>query len=291
MSFLALLTKELRSRMRRERTVWLMVVYIALLGLAGWLVLQTANVPATSNTLSMVGGILYYVLAMLQLFLIIFITPAFTATAVNGEKERQTFDLLLCSQLTGLGLIAGKLLAGMVNALLLIASSVPLFSLLLFFGGVSPTQLLAVLLIYIVTTLFIGNLGLFSSVIIKRPAISTALTYVITLFWLGFPLAISTLWYPLTRRSPTSSELFFILAWNPFAAVVSLDPSTGSSMLLRISNTLSLPLWIGYTVIDLAIAIIFFIVSAALARPYFPKIAPAPIKGKKEMHKGVEVTA
>jgi DNA-binding transcriptional regulator of glucitol operon len=36
MTFLALLTKELRLRMRRERTIWVIIIYIALMGLLGW---------------------------------------------------------------------------------------------------------------------------------------------------------------------------------------------------------------------------------------------------------------
>ncbi|MBO0794439.1 MAG: ABC transporter permease, partial [Ktedonobacteraceae bacterium] len=118
--------------MRRERTIWLMIIYVLLLGAAGWLVVQTtSNTPYQPGS-SITGTTLYYTLAILQFVLIIFITPAFTATAINGEKERQTFDLLLCSRLSSLALVTGKLVAGMVNALLLIASSVPLFSLLLF---------------------------------------------------------------------------------------------------------------------------------------------------------------
>src|SRR5947209_1366980 len=36
MTFLALLTKELRLRMRRERTIWVIIAYILLMGLMGW---------------------------------------------------------------------------------------------------------------------------------------------------------------------------------------------------------------------------------------------------------------
>src|SRR5579871_5566693 len=186
MTFLALLTKELRLRMRRERTIWLLVAYVLLLGLAGWLVVQTATMTS-SMTLLYIGQTLYYLLSMLQLFLIIFITPAFTSTAINGERERQTFDLLLCSQLTGFTLVVGKLVAGLTNALLLIASSIPLFSLLFLFGGVAPVELLGVLAVYVATTLFVGTLGLFFSIIIKRPAVSTALTYLSNMFWLSSP--------------------------------------------------------------------------------------------------------
>src|SRR5215472_17539541 len=114
MNFVALLTKELRLRLRRERTIWVIIAYILLMGSLGWVFINAANntVNYAQGGLSSVGTNLYYMLSVLQLFLIIFISPAFTATVVNGEKERQTFDLLLCSRLSAFSLVSGKLLAG-----------------------------------------------------------------------------------------------------------------------------------------------------------------------------------
>src|SRR5579859_3270004 len=152
MTFLALLTKELRLRLRRERTIWLLTAYIVLMALLGWFSINSAsnNVRYSNSALSYVGLSLYYLLSQIQLLLIIFITPAFTATVINGEKERQTFDLLLCSRLSAFSLVFAKLLAGLMNALLLIAASAPLFSLVFFFGGIAPMQVLRALLVYVV---------------------------------------------------------------------------------------------------------------------------------------------
>src|SRR6266567_1884748 len=99
MTFLALLTKELRLRLRRERTIWVIIIYILLMGLLGWFYISHFGGynGYSNNGLSDTGVNLYYLLSMVQLFLIMYITPAFTSTAVNGEKERQTFDMLLCS--------------------------------------------------------------------------------------------------------------------------------------------------------------------------------------------------
>src|ERR1700716_1591996 len=127
MTFAALLTKELRLRLRRERTIWVIIIYLLVMGALGFLYISQQNGFNSSN-LSQIGLILYTILSMVQLFLIMFITPAFTTTAINGEKERQTFDLLLSSRLSAFSLIAAKLVAGLANALLLIAASTPIFS-------------------------------------------------------------------------------------------------------------------------------------------------------------------
>ena len=81
--------------------------------------------PSDPDNFSRAGLYLYYLLSMIHLLLILFITAASTASTINGEKERQTFDLLLCSQLSSLSLVAGKLLAGLANTLLLTAASLP----------------------------------------------------------------------------------------------------------------------------------------------------------------------
>jgi len=173
MTFFTLLTKEMRLRLRRERTIWIIIVYIMLMGLLGWFYLSNNsnyNNPS-NNGLSSVGTSLYTILSLVQLILLVFITPSFTSTAVNGEKERQTYDMLLCSRLSAFSLVTGKLAAGLMSALLLICAAVPLFSLVFFFGGVSPAQVLNALVVFIATTFVIGTFGIFCSTIFRRPSV------------------------------------------------------------------------------------------------------------------------
>src|SRR5438270_12603371 len=126
------------------------------MGFLGFLFVGRSN-SYNSYALSTLGTTLYTLFAFVQLFLILFITPAFTTTSINGEKERQTFDLLLCSRLSAFELVAGKLVAGLANALLLIAASIPLFSLVFFFGGVGPAQVVQTTLVFIVTAFVVGT--------------------------------------------------------------------------------------------------------------------------------------
>lgn len=284
MTFLALLTKELRLRMRRERTVWVIVLYILLMGLLGWLSISTT----TSNTngsyaMTYAGTNLYGILAQLQLFLILFITPAFTATAVNSEKERQTFDLLLCSRLSGISLSAGKLLAGLANAFLLIAASIPLFSLVFFFGGVSPVQLLQALLVYLVTAIVVGAFGLLCSTLFYRPAISTAITYMSILLWVIIPWVITFL-DTIARSTRAVSQPTVIirggivqaqsvpppppwLIFNPeegLNSTYALGVNIGHYSLLG----LSLPAWAAFTVTGIVVAFLIFLLSIWTVKPY-----------------------
>ena len=266
MTFIALLTKELRLRLRRERFVWLIIIYLLVMGLLGFGFLLRANAFSggyQGYLLSQIGAQLYALLSFIQLFLIVFIAPAFTATAINGEKERQTFDLLLCSKLSAFSLLAGKLIAGLVNVLLLIAASIPLFSLVFFFGGVSPLQVLNTLVIFIMTAIVAGTFGLFCSTLIHRPTASTAMAYTFCAFWLfAYPVvSILTLGSSLSSKSRWYIWIQWLNAWNPISALNSAVSSgqggVGNFYLFR----LHLAPWVAFTLVSLVVAIILFLLS------------------------------
>jgi ABC-type transport system involved in multi-copper enzyme maturation permease subunit len=291
MTFLALLTKELRLRMRRERTIWVIIVYILLMGLLGWFFISSFNngYGYSVYNLSNVGTQLYTLLAEVQLFLILFITPAFTATAVNGERERQTYDLLLCSRLSSFSLVSGKLVAGLANALLLIAASAPLFSLVFFFGGVSPAQVLTALLVFVVTTFMIGTFGLFCSTVFKRPAVSTAIAYMCGLLWLTMPLVIYfILLISNSLRFGPQQPLLFI--WNPIVALISTY-SPGTTGLITIGK-LHMISWVAYSVLCVIATIVFFLLSMLTAKPHpLNRLRTRLIRKKASAEQKVTVTA
>lgn len=288
MTFYALLTKELRLRFRRERAFWVIVAYLLAMSLLGWVTLSGYSNSGAYNggdDLSGVGRNLYYMLSVVQLFLVIFVTPSFTATAINGEKERQTFDVLLCSRLSAFSLIAGKLCAGLVNAMLLIVASLPLFSLVFFFGGISPVQILLAFLIYLVTALILSALGVFCSIIVKRPATSTAIVYGIGLLWVFAPVMtspiIANMLNGLFMAYPSRPQITFI--WNPLIALTSTYP--GGQLAIPgvlsgrfldyglvlgsppyILGTLHVAPWLAYSILSLFTTLLLVLLSLLLVR-------------------------
>ena len=272
MTFTALLTKELRLRLRRERFVWLLLIYLLVMGLLGFGFLQRANVFSggyQGYLLSQIGAQLYALLSFIQLFLIVFIAPAFTATAINGEKERQTFDLLLCSKLSAFSLLAGKLIAGLVNVLLLIAASIPLFSLVFFFGGVSPLQVLISLIIFITTAIVAGTFSLFCSTVVHRPTASTAAAYTFCAFWLfAYPvISILTLGTAIPGNSRWYIWIEWLNAWNPISALNSaVSSGLGTSNNFYIFRVYLTP-WVAFTLVSLVVTIILFLLSMVFVKP------------------------
>ncbi len=266
MTFAALLTKELRLRLRRERSIWVIIIYLLVMGLLGFLFLSRQN-GYSGDVLSQVGGQLYILLSVVQLLLIMFITPAFTSTSINGEKERQTYDLLLCSRLSAFSLVAGKLVAGLANALLLIAASIPLFSLVFFFGGVSPQEFAETTLVFVMTAVVVGTFSLFCSTLLNRPQVSTVLSYMFCIIWALVPwlltllLAIST---PATGSGQTAFPFPFL--WNPILALVSTLPGQSQLVVRAVAGHVATP-WKAYTIISLIATAILFLLSMWFVKP------------------------
>ncbi|HLL79136.1 MAG TPA: ABC transporter permease [Ktedonobacteraceae bacterium] len=271
MTFTALLVKELRTHLRRERAIWTVVAYLTILGLLGFVFLLRANAFSGGYRvylLSQVGAQLFALLAFLQLLWVVFTAPAFTSTAVNGEKERQTYDLLICSRLNAFSLLSAKLIAGLANVLLLIAASLPLFSLVFFFGGVAPSQVLSLLVVYAMTALVAGTFGLCCSTLLKQPAVSTSLVYTFCVVWM---FAYWIVYYILGGTSAANLSRIgwvqWLNAWNPIAAMNSVVNAGQSNAATFTLGRLPLAHWIAFTLMSLVVTIILFLLSSMFAKP------------------------
>jgi hypothetical protein len=151
-----------------------------------------------------------------------------------------------------------------MNALLLIAASIPLFSLVFFFGGVSPSQVMAAILIYVVTAIMVGTFGLFCSTIVNRPAVSTAITYMSGIVWMIMPLIIYLI-ISLSGGLQNSSQPPILFIWNPIVALLSTYP-TITNFYYVIGQSHVSP-WIAYTLLNIVATLIFFLLSMWTVKP------------------------
>src|SRR3712207_5689083 len=92
-----LLTKELRGRMRGWRAIGILTGYLFLLGGVTWLVYALISATASDSDLTgaTLGKMLLGVVVVFQLFFVALLAPAFTAGIITGEREKQTYDLLM----------------------------------------------------------------------------------------------------------------------------------------------------------------------------------------------------
>jgi ABC-2 type transport system permease protein len=218
-----IIVKELRSRMRGGRTYVILTIF--LLGLAalcyGVIRVYEGQAQAGNMVISAhVGKGLFAALALAEVLLITFLTPAVTAGAISSEREQLTYDLLVATPLRPGRILSGKLIATLSYIFLLIFTAVPLGSLVLIFGGVAPEDLLRALVLLIVTALAFGMIGLLCSTLVRRTITATILTYAIVLIMvIGSYFAVSLRIAANPNQPPAPSRL---IAASPFSAMASI---------------------------------------------------------------------
>lgn len=173
-----LVAKEVRSRSRGWRSMWLLTGYLAGLALAvaGFLALV---VRAGGTVFPALGTQLFSSLALGFVLMLAFITPALTVGTLSGERERRTLDLLLVTRASALGLVGGKLLGSLLYILFLLVASLPAFALVYLFGGVPPHYVAMTLAVAAVTAVAHASLGLLLSAVVRRTAAASVLSYLI----------------------------------------------------------------------------------------------------------------
>ena len=84
---------------------------------------------------------LYPVLAITQIMIIAIVIPVQTSSAISGEKERQTFDIMMTTSMTPFSIIMGKVGIAVVQGLFFIVASLPVMALTFVIGGMSWSYL------------------------------------------------------------------------------------------------------------------------------------------------------
>lgn len=188
--FNPVLVKELRSRMRGARSFVVLSIYLIILS-GVTLLLYAAIASSASNDINAgreIGRALFFTIGAVALTEVCVITPALTAGSIAGERERQTYDLLVGSLLSPWQIVWGKLAAALSYALLLIVAVVPLMSLAFLFGGVTLAEVVIALIGLITTAVLYACLGLFWSTVMRSTLAANSLAIgSVILMLLGIP--------------------------------------------------------------------------------------------------------
>jgi ABC-2 type transport system permease protein len=184
--------KELRSRMRGRRAFVVLTIHVlAVSGLISlvYLVYAAATDSMYGPDARQAGKTIFFTIVMMQTFLVALIGPSFTAGAISGEKERQTYDLLRTTLLSAKALVWGKLVSALSYVLLLILALIPLQSIAFLLGGVALTELLLSQLLILTAAVAYALVGLFYSSLFRSTLASSVATLGTTIaLTIGTPL-------------------------------------------------------------------------------------------------------
>lgn len=196
---------------------------------------------------------MFMMLSFIQLGLILFITPGLTAGVVSGEREKQTLTILLTTTQSSGAIIIGKLVSSVSFLLLMIFASLPIYSIVFLFGGISPLQLLTVLGYYIFIIFVFGSFGVLYSTLIRRTIVSMISTYGTALFFTAGTAFLMLVSLQFGHGAQGANPVpYFLAMLNPFAILVGIfEPSATDG--LSGQTGIDFPLWaaqlISYTLL------------------------------------------
>src|SRR5919198_4686606 len=240
-----LIGNEFVSRLRGRLTYCVLTLLVALfagLALAAfWLVVVTvptivpvigssvgsgSSVTIQSIVASNRGVFLFYTLAICLLAAVFTIAPAVASSAISGERENDTFDLLLISGLRARAIVWGKLLATVLFVALLAGTALPGFAIAWMFGGVSGRDVGLVLIVVGASLAFISAVGLLCSALARSSTLAALYTYVVV-----YGLAIGSLTaYVLGASTQNELAVRPLLSLNPFVALATIPEGIASSL-------------------------------------------------------------
>ncbi|AZV42237.1 hypothetical protein BAOM_1627 [Peribacillus asahii] len=265
------LNKEFKLRFRSLKSFLGVLFYVLAIGIVviGMIFVQQ---------LGSMGGVnpeqsreLFMILAVLQFALIIFITPGLTAGVISSERERQTLNILLTTSQSSSSIIIGKLVSSVAFLLLLIIASLPLYSIVFLYGGISPRELLTVFALNVFTVFVIGSLGVMFSTFIRKTIAAMVTTYGVMLFLVGgtgFLALIATSFTQMSQTgTPTTNILVYLFSmFNAPITLVNLFEPSIAEEIARMSGV-SFPLWIAHLISYTLIFITAIVLSVRKLRP------------------------
>ena len=172
-------SREMKVSSRSIRLPLIIVLFNGILSMVTLLNMYSAVAQVESAAVIQYSSFMdmYEFVTTIEFILLMFIVPAVTAASISGERERQTLELMLTTQMTASQVVIGKLMSALSTLLLLIVSSFPAVAMVFVYGGITWTDAVSLILCYITVAFFAGSLGICFSSAFKRSTLSTVLTY------------------------------------------------------------------------------------------------------------------
>lgn len=226
--------KDVKVQARSMKICWGIFAYEVILALVFFLAMafiRQQGQYSTNNIYSYMVW-LYPVLAVTQLVILGVVVPVRTASSISGERERQTFDIMMTTSMTPFSVIMGKVSTAIVQSMFFVVASMPVMALCFIIGGMSWAYLFWFLGIALLVSIFSASIGILCSSLCKKSIGAVIMSYGFYLiFFVGtvIPYLVyeifevnTTRTMNMTTTQVTSSGDGFILVLllNPFVYVV-----------------------------------------------------------------------
>ena len=241
------LGKELRQRFRFWQSAITLSLYLVVVGVftLGFVYLSWQGEGVLFQPCRSME--IFIIFSVTQLMLLAFVTPGLTASTISSEREKQTLNVLLTTDLTPCGIIVSKMLAACSFTLLLIVATLPLYAMVFLYGGIAPGQVLGVFGYYLVTMFLFASVGMICSTWFRRTGASTVTAYGL-IFALGggtgilaaFIHQLNRMSGQLTGQEPVSLSVQLLQNINPLLVLIRI---LGEDAVMGVERVMFLPYW------------------------------------------------
>ncbi|NLP52682.1 ABC transporter permease [Bacillus sp. RO1] len=266
-----MLNKEFKLRFRSFKSFLGILFYLGVLGL---IALFYIYMETRYNSMGMFRAEnsknMFMILAFVQLALIFFMTPGLTAGIISSEREKQTLNILLTTQQSSTSIIVSKLVSSLSFLLLIVISSLPLYSIVFLFGGISPKLLMMTFGVYLLSMATLGSIGVFFSTLIRKTIVAMICTYGVAFFLAAGTAIITMFTISFTQFGATGPQAnsipYFIAMFNPFGVMLALFEPSAAIELKNVTG-IDLHLGVGLIISYFTISIILILLSIKKLRP------------------------
>jgi ABC-2 type transport system permease protein len=263
------LDKEFRLRMRTWRSPLSVLFYVLVVVLlAMGFMYSTMSSGSASYFNANRSRELFYFLSGAQLVLIAFMTPGLTSGLISGEREKQTLNILLTTQQSSFAIVMSKLLSSLSFMVLLIAATMPVYSIVFLFGGIAPSQLAAVFFFYLFVMFVLGAFGVFFSSIFKKTMVAVIVTYGAAMLMFGgtglLAIFLAATFYQSGGMGPGVA-----LGLNPMGTLIGIFSEDFSRQVFGYNS--SMKLWYVFYPVYTAISVLLLWLSIRYLRPVYKK--------------------
>ena len=221
--------KDIKVQARSMKMAWGIFAYEAILAgvfFIALLFISNQSIYDDSNVYSKIVS-LYPVLAITQIMIIAIVIPVQTSSAISGEKERQTFDIMMTTSMTPFSIIMGKVGIAVVQGLFFIVASLPVMALTFVIGGMSWSYLFWFFALALLVSFFAASIGILCSSLCKKTISGVIFSYGIYACFFVLTVVPYLVWEVVSGYQTTASLWSLLMLANPFVELT----MTGSSFI------------------------------------------------------------
>jgi ABC-type transport system involved in multi-copper enzyme maturation permease subunit len=219
MTFLPIVSRELRVASRRRWTYWgrFTACLLAILGATAVFLASDKTTPQYE-----IGAALFGTLATLIFIYIAFAGTQLTCDCLSTERREGTLGLLFLTDLRGYDVVLGKLAATSLTAAYSILAVLPVLAVPLVLGGVTHAEVWRVALVSANLLFFFLAVGMFSSSVCREDHRALALSIFISVATVMASPLIAT-WLDQTRHRIPLPDWFWGLPCPAFGCIAAFD--------------------------------------------------------------------